>query len=146
MVRLAHVIAMSVLGAGLLEGARVLVVDDDDDSRDVVAITLEHLGASVITASNAAGALRALQTERPQVILSDLGLPGEDGLSLLRKVRALPESKGGAIPAIALTGRSRSQDRAEIQEGGFQLHLIKPVTPEALVEAILHVLRNVSSS
>jgi CheY-like chemotaxis protein len=135
---------MSALEGGLLPGTRVLVVDDDADNRAMLAMTLEHCGARVATAGTAAEALRVLQDakERPQVLISDIGLPDEDGFSLLRKVRALPESLGGDIPAIALTGRSRHEDRRQVREEDFQVHLTKPVTPEAILAAIAHVMQS----
>jgi CheY-like chemotaxis protein len=106
----------------------------------MLAMTLEHCGARVTTACSAASALRALQAEPPQVIISDIGLPGDDGFSLLRQIRALPASRGGGIPAIALTGRERSEDRAQAGGEGFQEHLTKPVTTEHMLAAIARVL------
>jgi len=129
---------MTVL-EGELRGTHVLVVDDDADNREMLAMTLEHCGARVTTAGSAAEALTALEKERPQVLVSDIGLPGEDGFSLLRKVRALSASHGGNIPAIALTGRSH-EDGAPVGGDGFQVHLSKPVTPEEMLAAIARVL------
>ena len=104
-------------------------------------MTLEHCGARVTTACSAAEALRALQKEPPQVLISDIGLPDGDGYGLLRQVRALPASRGGATPAIALTGRGKkSEDGAPAGGEGFQVHLTKPVTPEQMLAAIARVL------
>ena len=125
---------------GELRGTHVLVVDDDADNREMLAMTLEHCGARVTTAGSAAEALRAVEKEPPQVLLSDIGLPDGDGFSLLRQVRALPVSRGGGIPAIALTGRGRGEDRVPTGGEGFQVHLTKPVTPEQMLAAIARVL------
>ena len=105
---------MSTLERRELRGTRVLVVDDDADNREMLALLLEHSGAVVVTADCAAEALRVLESEpeheRSQVLISDIGLPGEDGFSLLRKVRTLTRSRGGDIPAIALTGYGPHED------------------------------------
>jgi CheY-like chemotaxis protein len=130
---------MSAPGGDLL-GTSVLVVDDDVDNREMLAMTLEHCGARVTTAGSAAEALRAMEKERPQVLISDIGLPGEDGFSLLRQVRALPASRGGTIPAIALSGRGSRMAGGPPHAEGFQVHLVKPVTPEQVLAAIAHVL------
>ena len=125
---------------GDLRGTHLLVVDDDADNREMLAMTLEHCGARVTTACSVAEALRALEKECPQVLISDIGLPDGDGFSLLRQVRALPASRGGGIPAIALTGRGRGEDRVQTGGEGFQVHLTKPVTPEQMLAAIASVL------
>ena len=129
---------MSAWESGL-RGRHVLIVDDDADNREMLAMTLEHCGARVTTAGSAAEALCRLEEERPHVLISDIGLPDEDGFSLLRKVRALPDSRGGNTPAIALTGRERHGDAA-LTDGGFQVHLTKPVTPEQMLTAIARAL------
>src|SRR5271155_6109011 len=92
------------LHCAALHGARVLVVDDDADTREVLTAVLELSGALVSTAESAAEAMRAFERDPPRLLISDIGLPDEDGFSLLRRVRALPASRGGTIPAIALTG------------------------------------------
>jgi CheY-like chemotaxis protein len=123
-----------------LGGKLVLVVDDDADNREMLALTLEHFGARVATAGSAAEALLALERELPDVLVSDIGLPGEDGFSLLRRIRELPLARGGGVPAIALTGRSREEGSVSGGEG-FDLHLTKPVAPEDVLAAIRRVLR-----
>jgi CheY-like chemotaxis protein len=121
----------------------VLVVDDDADNREMLAMMLEHSGAVVVTADCAAEALRVLESEqeheRSQVLISDIGLPGEDGFSLLRKVRTLARSRGGDIPAIALTGYGRHEDIGPTSSEGFQVHLTKPVELEEMLSAIVRL-------
>jgi CheY-like chemotaxis protein len=137
---------MSALETQPLRGMRLLVVDDDADNREMLAMTLEQCGARVATAGSAAEAMRILEEERPQVLISDIGLPDEDGFSLMRKIRALPTSRGGDIPAIALTGHGAEDDRAQTRGAGFNAHLTKPVAPEEMLEAILRILQPHPSS
>jgi CheY-like chemotaxis protein len=101
---------------------------------------LEHCGATVRTAPSAAEALAMLAGERPDVLIADIGMPGEDGYSLIRKVRAAGEREQGALPAIALTAYATTSDRAEAKASGFDLHVAKPVTLEDLTLAILKLL------
>ncbi len=124
-----------------LRGTRVLVVDDDPDNCEMLAAVLEHSGALVCTAGSSAEALVALEKERPQVLITDIGLPDEDGFGLLKRIRALPGSRGGDIPSIALTGYGSEEDRALSRARGFQAHLTKPVEMEEMVAAIVEVLR-----
>jgi CheY-like chemotaxis protein len=124
-----------------LRGTRVLVVDDDADNREMLAMILEHSGAVVATADSASEALRVLEKEHSQVLISDIGLPDEDGYSLLRKIRALSKARGGEIPAIALTGYGSQEDRAQANAGGFQAHLTKPVALDEMLAAIVRVLQ-----
>lgn len=128
-----------------LRGTRVLVVDDDADNREMLAIILGHSGALVATADCAAEALCVLEREHSQVLISDIGLPGEDGFSLLRKVRALPASRGGNIPAIALTGHGSREDRAHTLGEGFQVHLTKPIALDEMLAALVGVLQSSSN-
>jgi PAS domain S-box-containing protein len=115
-----------------LQNVKVLLVDDEDDTREAMAIGLGRHGARVATASSAGEALDALGRERPQVLVADIGMAGEDGYTLLAKVRALPADCGGATPAIALTGYASEQDRVHALRSGFQIHLAKPVTAAEL--------------
>jgi signal transduction histidine kinase len=119
-----------------LDGLRVLVVDDEQDTCELVRVMLEKCGARVITARSAAEGLAALERERPDVLVSDLGMPGEDGYALIRKVRALPAGRGGQTPAAALTAYSRAEDRLRVLRSGFQIHVPKPVEPVELVTVI----------
>jgi PAS domain S-box-containing protein len=119
-----------------LQDVSVLIVDDEDDTREAIAIGLGHHGARVATASSASEALGALVRERPQVLVADIGMAGEDGYALLQKVRALPVERGGATPAIALTGYASERSRADALWAGFQMHICKPVTPADLAAAV----------
>jgi CheY-like chemotaxis protein len=119
-----------------LQGVSVLVVDDEADTREAMAIGLGRYGARVTTASSASEAMGALGRERPHVLVADIAMAGEDGYALLQKVRALPLERGGATPAIALTGYASQQDRMDALRGGFQMHVSKPVTPAELAAAV----------
>ncbi|HEY0372527.1 MAG TPA: PAS domain S-box protein [Thermoanaerobaculia bacterium] len=120
---------------GDLEGLRVLVVDDDDDSRMIVRRFLEDCGGVVTSAESAAEALARLATEPFDVLVSDIGMPGEDGYTLIHKVRA----SGNAIPAVALTAYARPEDRVRATEAGFQAHLSKPADPAELIALVANV-------
>ncbi|HVL36343.1 MAG TPA: ATP-binding protein [Burkholderiales bacterium] len=122
-------------------GLRVLVVDDDEDARDLVRRLLEDCDASVTTAASAEEAARLVQRRRFDVLVSDIGMPGEDGHSLLRRVRALGPDKGGDVPAIALSAYARTEDRVQAVRAGFQLHLAKPVEPAELIAMVASVAR-----
>jgi PAS domain S-box-containing protein len=123
-------------GARSLEGIRVLVVDDDADTRDVLTALLELEGAAVSTARNTVEALDTLKRIRPDLLISDIGMPGEDGYDLIRKVRSLTSEEGGRIPAVALTGYASNEESVRAQEAGFESHLAKPVDSNKLIEAL----------
>jgi len=116
-----------------IAGLRVLVVDDEPDARALLRRLFEERDAVVSTASSVAEALAAVQAQRPDVIVSDIGMPGEDGHELIRRVRALPPEHGGRTPAIALTAYARAEDRVRAVAAGFQHHLSKPVEPVELI-------------
>jgi signal transduction histidine kinase len=124
-----------------LTGLRVLVVEDDDDTREVVSLILQRSGASVVVADTAAAALAAFQAAPPDLLLSDIGLPGEDGYDLIRGVRALPSERGGAVPAIALTAFARGTDSGDALLAGYNRHVAKPVDPERLAATVAEVAR-----
>jgi signal transduction histidine kinase/ActR/RegA family two-component response regulator len=115
--------------AAELDGVRVLLVDDDPEALDLGTTILAGAGARVQTARSAAEALEALGTWRPHVLVSDIEMPGEDGYSLIRKVRALASDAGGRTPAVALTAYGRTQDRTLSLTAGFNMHVPKPVDP-----------------
>ena len=119
-----------------LAGIRVLVVDDDADTRDLVTAVLGQSGAEVLTAASAEEALDTLARARPDVLVSDLSMPGDDGYALLERVRALGLDRDGRVPAIALTAFARAEDRARALAVGFAVHVPKPVEPAALVEVV----------
>ena len=120
----------------VLAGVSVLVVDDEDDARDLIARVLSECKATVFVASGGAQAVELLKRERPAVLLSDIGMPQEDGYELIRKVRMLPDQLGGNIPAAALTAFARSQDRTRALRAGYQIHISKPVEPAELVAVV----------
>jgi signal transduction histidine kinase len=116
-----------------LQGLTVLVVDDDPDARDVIARILRDSKASVITASSASEALEKLNESKAALLISDIGMPGEDGYELIRKIRALASEANRRIPAVALTAFARSEDRQRALLAGYQLHVSKPVEPSELL-------------
>jgi PAS domain S-box-containing protein len=125
-----------------LRGRRVLVVEDHDDARELVASALAAAGAEVICAASTPEALDQLAATVPDVLLADLGLPGEDGYTLLRRVRAMPSFDAASLPAIALTAYARASDRDRAFAAGFVQYVVKPVDPEELVRVIASVVRN----
>ncbi|NEQ20966.1 MAG: PAS domain S-box protein, partial [Microcoleus sp. SIO2G3] len=124
-----------------LIGIRVLAVDDDPDARDLLTALLSQYGADVLTVTSAVEVLENLASFQPDVLVSDIGMPGVDGYTLIQQVRALPSAKGGEIPAIALTAYAREDDRDRAISSGFQRHVIKPLEPEQLVQAVLTLTR-----
>jgi CheY-like chemotaxis protein len=123
-----------------LYGFKILVVDDDLDTRELIEWVLKRAGAEVISVASAAEALDAIDRERFHVLVSDIAMPEEDGYALLRKIRALPPEHGGRIPAVALTAHSLVQDRLQSLRAGFQSHVPKPVVPEELVEVVASII------
>lgn len=119
-----------------LAGISVLVVDDDDAGRQIVAEQLQARQAGVLTASSAAQAFAMLQSEHVDVLLADIAMPGEDGYTLIRKVRALQSPLLSTIPAAALTAFARNEDRIQALQAGFQLHLAKPIDADLLIAAV----------
>jgi PAS domain S-box-containing protein len=126
----------------VLEGLSVLVVDDDADARELLSAILEHRSAQVTTAASAAQAYETLEWLKPDVIISDIGMPGEDGYSLIRNVR-LKEARErhGWTPAVALTAHARVEDRLRALSAGYQAHVAKPVEPAELVAVIASLVR-----
>ncbi|MEP0755736.1 PAS domain S-box protein [Trichocoleus sp. Lan] len=125
-----------------LNGIQVLVVDDDTDSREFVAFVLEEAGAKVMTAATATEALTMLMRSKPNVLLSDIGMPDIDGYTLMQQVRALPTEQGGQVLAIALTAYAGDFNQQQALRAGFQQHLSKPIEPESLVRAISRLLNH----
>jgi CheY-like chemotaxis protein/anti-sigma regulatory factor (Ser/Thr protein kinase) len=119
-----------------LEHLQVLVVDDERDTRDLLRTILERCGSQVRTAASAKEAIGVLQQWKPDVLVSDIGMPQEDGCALMRKVRQLKAEDGGAIPAIALTAYVRKEDEVRALNAGFQVHLPKPIEPSALIDTV----------
>jgi len=118
-----------------LEGRRILVVDDDAATRELLTRVLERTGASVESAESAPLALARLTRNKPDLLIADIGMPDEDGYSLMRRIRALPGAVG-AIPAIALSAYTRAEARGSAEDAGFTRFIPKPATPQDLLRAI----------
>jgi len=123
-------------GLPSLHGVKVLVVDDEADTRELISEVLKECGSEVILSRSVAEALEALEQHHPDILISDLGMPDEDGYSLITKIRALPPERGGQIPAAALTAYARAEDRMRVLRAGFQFHLPKPVDSAELVTVV----------
>ena len=119
-----------------LDGLRVMIVDDEAETRDLLTIMLAQHGAEVKACASAAEALDAIEQWRPYVLVSDIGMPGEDGYALIRKLRALGPERGGNTPAVALTAYARSEDRLRALAAGFQMHVSKPIETVELIMVI----------
>jgi CheY-like chemotaxis protein len=119
-----------------LQGLHILVVDDDEDTRQLTAEVLERCGCRVTLAGGAAEAMHAFEGDPPHVVLSDIGMPDEDGLSLIRRIRSLDPSRGGSVPAAALTAYARQDDRRAVLSSGYTMHLTKPLDPSELLDAV----------
>ncbi|MEX2148089.1 MAG: ATP-binding protein, partial [Candidatus Rokuibacteriota bacterium] len=126
-------------GAASLLGLRVLIVDDDRDTRRLLAAALGDLGAVVSTVGSTREAMESFVRDTPDVVVSDIRLPGEDGYAFIRKVRALSPERGGRTPAVAVTAYPRAEDRARALEAGFQMHVTKPVPPHELAAVVAAV-------
>jgi signal transduction histidine kinase/ActR/RegA family two-component response regulator len=127
---------LSFDGLPSLQGLKVLVVDDEADTRELIGEVLKECGSEVIITRSAAEAFAALEQHKPDILISDLGMPDEDGYSLIEKIRALPSERGGDIPAAALTAYARAEDRMRVLRSGFQFHLPKPVDSAELVTVV----------
>jgi CheY-like chemotaxis protein len=124
----------------VLDGLRVLVVDDEADARELVMTILKQYGVEVTAVATARQALEVLQQSQPNVLVSDIGMPDEDGYALIRQVRALDAEQGGQIPAVALTAYARAEERIRALAAGFQLHIPKPVNPEELAAVVANLV------
>ena len=134
--------ASSMLRLLRLDDLRILVVDDNLDGRTLTSLVLTGAGASVTAVASVREALQQLEVERPDVLVSDIGLPDEDGYALIRQIRQHEAEHGGFLPAVALTGYARAADRARILAAGFQAHIPKPVEPVDLTAAIATVTQH----
>jgi CheY-like chemotaxis protein len=119
-----------------LQDIRVLVVEDEVDNRELIRRLLEAHGAQVVTAATASEALILAVDHRPQILVSDIGLPDLDGYELIRRIRQLEAAGLDSIPAVALTAFARSEDRTRALRAGFQAHVTKPVEPAELVATL----------
>jgi signal transduction histidine kinase/CheY-like chemotaxis protein len=129
-----------------LRGVRVLVVDDERDARDLLVNVFHDLEAEVTAAASAREAFDAFEKARPHVLVSDIGMPGEDGYALIRRIRARDRARGGSIPAIALTAYTAPEDRARALGEGFDRHLTKPVAPSELAIVISDLIETAAES
>jgi two-component system CheB/CheR fusion protein len=123
-----------------LLGTKILVVDNEADARDALVSLLERYGANVRPAASVADAMLALESDMPDVLISDLAMPGEDGYELIRRVRLLPENAGGRLPSLAVTAYTTEEHRKKVQRTGFQKHLEKPVAPYELVTEVARLV------
>jgi PAS domain S-box-containing protein len=124
-----------------LVGLRILVVDDEPDAREVVSLILVQAGALVTSAADVGHAIDLVDQWQPDLLISDIGMPGEDGYELIRQVRARSSDRRGQIPAIALTALGRSQDRLKVLSAGYQMHVSKPIEPIELVTVVASVTK-----
>ncbi|MDT7605234.1 MAG: hypothetical protein QOF61_3231 [Acidobacteriota bacterium] len=122
-----------------LDGLRVLVVDDEADTLEIIRVSLGQCGAEVTTANSSAEALDLVGRTALDVIISDIGMPSEDGFDFIRQVRQLPPERGGRTPAVALTAYARAEDRLRVLRSGYQMHVAKPVEMTELVAIVANV-------
>ena len=135
-----------VKSSRILDGVKILVVDDDPDTRDLVTTILTRCGGEVRSSESAADALLTFQEWQPDLLVSDIGMPQMDGYGLIRKLRKLKSKRARQIPALALTAYATDEDRSLALSAGFQMHLSKPIEPESLVSSIAAALGRQSSS
>jgi CheY-like chemotaxis protein len=124
----------------------IMFVDDDADSRYLLSLVLDECGAKVMTANSASEAFEMIKREKFDVIISDIGMPDEDGFSLIRKIRELSNEEGGNVPAIALTAYARAEDRVKALRSGFQMHVAKPVEPAELIAIVANLAGRMRNS
>jgi CheY-like chemotaxis protein len=124
-----------------LRQLKVLIVEDEADGREQLVHVLQREGAVPSVAGSSEAALSALRREIPDVLVADIGLPGEDGYTMLRKIRSMGEAAGGRVPAVALTASARAQDRIDAVDAGFQMHLAKPVDPSHFLAVVANLAR-----
>jgi len=129
-----------------LDGLRVVIIGDDADARALTSLSLTQAGASVTAVSSARDALAVLDVEHPDALVSDIDLSGDEGCALIRQIRAREAERGGFLPAIAVTGYARAEDRARTLAAGFQVHAAKPVDPVALAAAVAAITQSVRTA
>jgi CheY-like chemotaxis protein len=125
-----------------LSNLTIVVVEDHDDARTYLSLFLGRLGANVVVARNGFEGLEAIKISPPDLVISDITMPGMDGFQLLRGIRALGPDAGGGVPVIAMTALVTPADRARILNAGFQAYLLKPFSPDKLMQTILTVLND----
>ncbi len=129
-----------------LRGLRVLVVDDEQDTLEIISLLLRRFGATVRTSLSSGHALEVFNDWKPNVLISDVGMPGEDGYTFISKVRSLPPEAGGETPALALTAYVREEDRLRSIAAGYEMHVKKPVEPFTLAEAVARLAKRYSKN
>jgi CheY-like chemotaxis protein len=129
-----------------LLGLRLLVVEDDPDTLDMLKFVFQENGAAVVTVASTNEALKALERSRPDVLVSDLAMPGKDGYELITQVRSLSPDRGGNVPAVALSAYTRPEDRSRALAAGFQVHVSKPVDLKCLVDVVGSLMGSRQSS
>jgi CheY-like chemotaxis protein len=125
-----------------LSNLTIVVVEDHDDARRYLGLFLDRLGATVVVARNGFDGLEAIKNNRPDLVVSDIQMPGMDGFELLREIRVLGSDAGGSVPVVAMTALGRHADRERLLQSGFKGCLLKPFIPDKLVETILSVLND----
>ena len=135
-------LALSHMSPNRLSNLTIVVVEDHDDARRYLGLFLDRLGATVVVARNGFDGLEAIKNNRPDLVVSDIQMPGMDGFELLREIRALGSGAGGSVPVIAMTAFGTHADRERLLHGGFKGCLLKPFTPDKLLETILSVLND----
>jgi CheY-like chemotaxis protein len=123
-----------------LGGRAILVVDDDPSTRELLSEVLTHCHARVMIADSARAALEQVEGETPALVIADIGMPGEDGLTMMARVRKLPHDRGGDVPAIALSAYARAEDRTAAFSAGFNEFLTKPATAEDVLQTVQQLL------
>lgn len=124
-----------------LEKLRVLVVDDNEDNLELTSFILEENVMQVMTATSASEGFKMFLQTKPDILVCDIAMPGEDGYSFLRRIRNLEPCQGGQIPAIALTALATEEDRILCKNAGFQMHIAKPIQPTELIEVVAELAR-----
>ena len=135
-------LALSNMSRNRLSNLTILVVEDHDDARRYLGVFLDRLGANVVVARNGFEGFEAIKNNRPNLVVSDIQMPGMDGFELLREIRALGPDAGGSVPVIAMTAFGTHADRERLLHAGFKACLLKPFTPDKLVDTILSVLND----
>ena len=135
-------LALSHMSPNRLSNLTIVVVEDHDDARRYLGLFLDRLGANVVVAGNGFEGLEAIKNNGPNLVVSDIQMPGMGGLELLREIQALGPDAGGSVPVIAITAFGTHADRERLLHGGFKGCLLKPFTPDKLLETILSVLND----
>ncbi|AFZ35264.1 response regulator receiver protein [Stanieria cyanosphaera PCC 7437] len=123
-----------------LDGFKILIVDDEVDSRELLCVMLEELGAQAIAVGSAQEALQIISQTKPDLLVSDIGMPEIDGYMLLRQIRSLPPELGGNIPAIAVTAYAGEMNQQQALAAGYQKHIAKPINSDQLLKSIAELL------